>query len=358
MASSTFHPFSRLPTELRLKIWEAACFPFQQHYKALHYIELFDVDDYLTKVRQMKHKTQDIDSDHSSNKANSSAYNWNAGLWKACKESREVILRHLQIDDPIKVRLDFQEDNSRPVSPESEGHDVQLGYLCSHNNRREHRLVVRPSQDIFCIGGNNWESSSRSYDLLVMYTAKVTNDWHYVEVANVAFEFDPSWNANWPRGEFGISDMIKETSPRGMLAKALYHAVDHNTSPQLWILDKDTPWVRSPDQDLYTVYYDCEDAYVEVAWEDTRSDTTSEARWGLAREFIEHLSSLGQHDYNSYLFRGNESPWENCVYYLDAKEFVTKDVVKPLVRRGNEVKQFTDEDYYGLQNDNDDGTEE
>lgn len=97
MVSYTFHPFSRLLTELRLKIWEAACFPSQQHHKALHYFKLLDVDDYSTKVCQMKYETQDPDSDHCSNSAYPSVYIWDAGLWTACKESREVILRHLQL---------------------------------------------------------------------------------------------------------------------------------------------------------------------------------------------------------------------------------------------------------------------
>jgi hypothetical protein len=230
----------------------------------------------------MKHKTKDLDSDHCSNSANPSAYIWDAGLWTACKESREVILCHLQIDDPIKVRT--EEDSSWPVSRENERHDVQLGYIYSHSSSREHKLVVRPSQDIFCIRGNNWESSDGSYEFLEMVIPFVTNHWCSLQVSNLAFEFDPSWNANLPKGEFGLSTMIEENSPRGMLAKALYAAAAHNISPQLWIIDNTTPWFKNPDQDIHTVYYDCEDAYVEVACEDARSDTTRQACWGLAKD--------------------------------------------------------------------------
>jgi hypothetical protein len=74
---------------------------------------------------------------------------------------------------------------------------------------------------------------------------------------------------------------------------------------------------------------------------------------GPCQGFIKDLSSLGQHDYNSHRFRGYESPWENCVYYFDAEEFVAKEVVKLLVRQDNEVKQFTDEEHYDVQNDSD-----
>jgi hypothetical protein len=299
MVSSTFHLFSRLPTEIRLKIWDAACFPSQKHHKALHYVKLFDVDDYTANVCQMKHKAQEPDSDQYSNNANPSAYIWDAGLWTACKESREVILRHLQIDDPIKVRMGSQEDSSCLGSSENKGPDDQLGYLYSHDSSQEHKQVVRPSQDIFCIRGNNWESSGELYKFLTMWIPLVTNHWSSLEVFNVAFEFDPSWNANLPKGEFGPSTMIEENSPRGMLAKALYDAAAYNILPQLWIIDKNTLWLKDPDRDIHTVYYDCEDAYVQVAWEDACSDTTRQARWGLAREFIENLSSLGQHDYNS-----------------------------------------------------------
>ncbi|KAI6758436.1 hypothetical protein HG530_010676 [Fusarium avenaceum] len=340
MASSTFHPFSRLPTEVRLKIWEAACFPFQQHHKGLHYVELFDVDDYHTKMRQIKHKNQDLDSDHSSHSANPSAYIWDVGLWTACKESREVVHCHLKIDDPIKVRIDFQEDSSQPVSRVNDGNDVQFGYLYSHDSSQDHKLVVRLSQDMFCIRGNNWESPELSYEFLDMWIPLVTKDWCSLGVSNVAFEFDLSWNSNLPHC---LSDMIEENSPRGMLAKALYHAVDGYRSPQLWIIDNETPWLRSPDQDIHTVYYDCEDAYVEIDWEDTRIDTRRQAHQGLATRFMERLSYLGQDDYNSYRFRGELSPWENCVYYSNATESFAEDAVKLLVRRDNEVKQFTDE---------------
>lgn len=121
----------------------------------------------------------------------------------------------------------------------------------------------------------------------------VTNHWCSLEVSNVAFEYNLGWNANLPKGGFGLSMMVRENSLRGMLAKALYDAAGHNMSPQLWIIDNNTPWLRNTDQDIHAIYYDCEDAYVEAAWEDTRSDTTTQARWGLAREFIEDLISLG-----------------------------------------------------------------
>ncbi|KAH7245427.1 hypothetical protein BKA59DRAFT_544702 [Fusarium tricinctum] len=356
MASSTFHPFSRLPTELRLKIWEAACFPFQQHHKGLHYVELLTVGDYSTRMRQMKRKNQHLDSDHSSNSANPSAYIWDVGLWKACKESREVILRHLNIDNPIKVRTDIQEDSSRPVSRENDGNDVQLGYLYNRDNSQQHKLAVRPSQDIFCIRGGNWRPPEYSFEFTDIWIPLVNQAWYALKICNLAFEFDPSWNNNLSKSGFRLSEMIKENSPRGMFAKALYHTADGNTSPQLWIIDKSTPWLRSTDQDIHTVYYDCKHAYVEIAWEDTRSDTTKQARYGLASEFIEDLSFLGQDDYNSYRFRAEMSRLSNS--YLNTAEFDVKDAVKLLVRRDNEVKQFTDEDHYDVQNDSDYGTGE
>ncbi|KAJ4251513.1 hypothetical protein NW762_011500 [Fusarium torreyae] len=45
----------------------------------------------------------------------------------------------------------------------------------------------------------------------------------------------------------------------------------------LWLVDKGTKWVARAGQSLSTVYYDCDAEYVEVGWEDTRSDTRNPA---------------------------------------------------------------------------------
>ncbi|CVL05509.1 uncharacterized protein FPRN_14378 [Fusarium proliferatum] len=107
---TTFHSFPNLATELRLKIWKAACFPYAATKRGLHYINLESIGgneisgELITQMTAMEMKALHPDFQTSSNlqgvvgRANRSAYMWDAGLWKACRESREFISRHFKLN--------------------------------------------------------------------------------------------------------------------------------------------------------------------------------------------------------------------------------------------------------------------
>ena len=88
MDTSSFHKFSELPTELRLQIWETAC---SQIITAYYYCGLQYVDIY--------HHQAIVPTQVSLEKKNRSAYMFDTGLWKACKESKEVITKHTYLTE-------------------------------------------------------------------------------------------------------------------------------------------------------------------------------------------------------------------------------------------------------------------
>lgn len=94
MVTSAFHPFPGLPTELRLQIWQLAFCPFskadnrRRYQGGAHYFSSPPAstrhfqDPLLSTVLNIEHF-----EDHGACK---SAYRWDAGLFRACRESRNV----------------------------------------------------------------------------------------------------------------------------------------------------------------------------------------------------------------------------------------------------------------------------
>ncbi|RGP69399.1 hypothetical protein FLONG3_7795 [Fusarium longipes] len=73
----TFHLFTNLPTELRYKIWRHACLPFTKAKAGFSYIDLDVVENDWGKCSEFHYRDE--------------------GLWRACKESRDVIALHYQL---------------------------------------------------------------------------------------------------------------------------------------------------------------------------------------------------------------------------------------------------------------------
>ncbi|KAI7763759.1 hypothetical protein LZL87_011616 [Fusarium oxysporum] len=103
MSSPTFYPLPRLPTEIQLQIWKAACIvsaiPGYESYEqtGLHYVNVDTVKtggrDRLT-LRALDNN-QGPNGDEEVPNNNRSAYMWDGGLWGACKLSREVITEEI-----------------------------------------------------------------------------------------------------------------------------------------------------------------------------------------------------------------------------------------------------------------------
>ncbi|KAK7572967.1 hypothetical protein V3481_018152 [Fusarium oxysporum f. sp. vasinfectum] len=340
-----FRYFKRLPIELRLKIWEAACLPSTDADHGLHYVTLDvveegveDVDDeeYLENLVIFDADLEgydeefEVESDDTgyvtlralkrpceksseATNPNKSAYLWDAGLWLACKESRS-----------------YSKDFPSTIVP--------------FKKNEKWLPVVRPTHDIFCIDATKLKSLSRSlFGMKLLAPFLGTRTFTIKERWNIAFKFDHSWNNAFPSRE---NILKRENSPRGLLAHWVEILSEESVpAPNLWIIDDDVRWVARPGQVFETVYRDCEADYVQINWEATRDNTISLLKGAVAR----FMDSFG-------LVCDNEDMYDLQELGLEPMAFRVKDHIKLLVRRDNEMQDYMEEDN-GTDNETEDDTE-
>ena len=123
MSTQRFHCFANLPYELRRKIWQMAIRPANS---GVHHFSIFNSANdnnspsakfaILDNAQHSKFEykaaapraacTQTV---YSWTQGNPSSYLWDTGLWTACKESREIIMAHLNMRYWNKMRREFQQ---------------------------------------------------------------------------------------------------------------------------------------------------------------------------------------------------------------------------------------------------------
>lgn len=129
---------------------------------------------------------------------NESDYALDAGLWTACKESREVVKRHYKIEICKQERLKLLQSKGLS-SPEFEHLRVpRLGH-CRIKNE-DMSFLVYPLQDLICfhiadkqhIGSGLYADDVRHYRPYGLpFWAAVAG--HNDVVPQIAFEYDASW---------------------------------------------------------------------------------------------------------------------------------------------------------------------
>ncbi|KAJ3520946.1 hypothetical protein NM208_g13512 [Fusarium decemcellulare] len=309
--ASTFHQFSRLPAEVRLQIWEEACFPRQSC--GLHYATLDT-------------KTHFVTLDFP---GNGSAYSWDGGLWMACKESRAVLEKHhymkewkqSDLRDPTEYQYSKSWMESEKEAP---------GLLAVRNDHQEWHCVAYPARDIFCINAHNndWQSlmTWKSYGLSI--TVPFLEDTMSLYVDNVALEFDPSWNLDLPTYLYEFDD---RKSSLGFLARMLAEvARGDSRATNIWLIDNNARWRANSKRDLGPVVYDCDREYIEVDVDDIYIDEPYE-------DSINYFISRFGYDFD---YDDNWPPhyygstWES--------EFSARETIRLLVRRDNQMTKYLD----------------
>ncbi|KAJ4251512.1 hypothetical protein NW762_011499 [Fusarium torreyae] len=338
MAPSTFHPFSRLPAELRLQIWEAACFPSSRHHRGLHYIDV----SYFQRPEEPKENwVIPLEGQNSGCQSDSSAYLWDGGLWNTCKESREVIKCHTHIDDWLRIHQHLSPKGPLLMTCKGDwdgGEEaVPPGKLTFQKPDENWNLVVYPARDIFCVKTSDLKKLSMFHPMDLNVSSIRSGKSSTLWVQNIALEFDSSWNSSFPHRIFGS---CQEMSDRGLLAEMLLGLCrDYQVlASDLWIIDKTAHWVRNANRDLGTVYHDCDDEYVEVGLYDTRSESTGEGYYSDVTSFISNLGEWADRDLDA--FGRAYDPWIRAV--PNREPFKVAKSIRLLVRRSNEVSEVTD----------------
>ncbi|KAI8712660.1 2EXR domain-containing protein [Fusarium sp. LHS14.1] len=332
-----FHPFPRLPTELRLKIWETCLRPSQRHRPGLHYCTIGN-DKRLVPLSWGKFSR--LEKHGGASPDYRSACLWHAGLWAACKESRSVIMEHyqlkewneyLEIGPPKKSVPEYyyaDGGSRREILPPSmitvrEGHD-------------ESYLTVYPTRDIFCVTSDGcelafWSGERRNINHSLYYA---TTTSRRLGVQNFAIEFDHSWTRFFPDKIYTLKE---EKSARGYLARMLEGLAGCSFWTKLWLIDKHVRWSASPGKEVGPVFYDYDCEYVQINVSDTLPDPNSGTNESSVACFIRRLGELGDRDYTRRYMLAVDDEADPGFWASEPSPFLVKEWVRILVRRDNQV---------------------
>ncbi|TXB96642.1 hypothetical protein FocTR4_00011632 [Fusarium oxysporum f. sp. cubense] len=214
---------------------------------------------------------------------------YNGGLWRACEESREVILKHAHIDDWLRAQeqyfIKYRSGEEYQADLPGGEEAVHLALLTIAEGDQEWHLVAYPARDLI--------STALKYGVSCI-------------IKDFAIEFDQSWSINRPGNIYGLSE---ENSARGYLEKLLFDRAHHRNFDGLeniWLIDKGAMWSRHPHQyyctsdveglqeaptpehEIVAVYRGCDAEYVEVAWEQC-SHKTADGMAPSSKGFVEKL---------------------------------------------------------------------
>ncbi|KAF5630289.1 hypothetical protein F52700_7311 [Fusarium sp. NRRL 52700] len=235
MSSATFHPFSRLPTELQLQIWKEACAlpvipgrdSFEQ--RGVHYVNVdtVKVDGRDRLALRVLDKKEGSSGNESIPNNNRSAYMWDGGLWWACKLSRESI------------------------TEETKSNRLRLSDYSQSDFERAATLT-------------NWKSlPQRFQDCNTALPSFDPLSSSTVPNCSLAIEFDSNWTVDLPET---LEELKAENSARGLVATWMESvACGWVKVPELYLIDKDTLFVAKERSNC--VYHNCDGEYVHMHYD-------------------------------------------------------------------------------------------
>lgn len=225
-----FHLFTDLPKELRDEIWDMA---IRDDKAAVHFFTIYDDywdSDSVVNPAMKVHAARDPDitwtnigfaaprprgSDQLSwTEGNVSTYMADSGLWTACHESRERMLRHFRPSETSpqlskRMKVDWETADricNRPTA------SVNMEFIRDNGERQY--LTIRPSTDLICLQlpkNSNIEWSSRGHwediERFPLFRWHIHEPrgrkWSSSCIAHVAVEYDPAWENYDPRTSYG-----------------------------------------------------------------------------------------------------------------------------------------------------------
>ena len=274
------HPFPNLPYQLRLLIWEAACLEHCQRRRGFHYV---------TDVSNGVVSPLDYNWDESKPK-NRSMYLWDAGLWTACRESREVVFRHWgkqprPTNDYEKGLCQSEEEINLircRIGPDEKDHaDWGFFVLPSRIDHEHWRQIVHLCNDIFCITTDDWESLNH-----------YGRGWGFPPESMV-LEFDPSWNEAFAKRPRDSPDKNFSGS-LNFLIKLLYHKASETIDYKTKIIDRHAEW-SSRHPPIGPTFHGCDGEYIEMPlqnWKKWQRCSIRLAEGSALLDFFHCLESL------------------------------------------------------------------
>jgi 2EXR family protein len=255
-----FPSFPKLPFHVREQIWEDAI--FTDRISRVHYYMLYNIDD--KGVRHSEIQTGpgiitrqppaiDVKQDEAEESKDSDVLNWSiqaetsitqrpgniawaranrfrchwdGGLRTACSESRFIYLRVFEKLVP---------------------HHGQLSLARARDGNDEVQIHVNTLEDILCLSfsPDDFKAAAAGLQWDVLLASTPFFRLGAIDVVNIAFEFDPSWNEGLP--DLGIPEMPYEASPRGLCAKAVMAWANGELprKTRIWLIDR--TWKAPPE---------------------------------------------------------------------------------------------------------------
>ncbi|OTA84694.1 hypothetical protein M434DRAFT_16325 [Hypoxylon sp. CO27-5] len=311
----TFHAFCRLPRELRVMIWKLA---IRSNSPGIHFFRYYDNtkekrldNDYAVaiparswdtyRVTVPKWVPRYIDANWNGRFGkgviaswicnNPSTYLIDGALWTTCRESRLVMERQFDIQKWKAVQQGRQAAPGQQTEEWLHGEErmSSTGYFMSDDSTYRY-FVVFPHQDLFCIQPYNFQTTAHS---LVDYYFRIGSSYNgFKGFKNIAFEFDPAWEAVEQSPGLEEQDIIKY----------IYGALrfDHELET-FWLIDYSikrrhhVPTEKQAARPDGMVFYGSDCRFVEVArddvkdypWEGVLDDEEKYAKLGvLACEYF------------------------------------------------------------------------
>jgi hypothetical protein len=296
-------------------------------------------------------------------KVNRSAYLIDGGLWRACKESREVIAKYTHFEDWVRIQKRSIDDLKYYLKYNRSGgnESPHPAFINTCEGEEECRMLVYPTNDIFCLQLSNCidlKELGFYPDIHMPLNLYKRNDrenddenddengyrwpiYQRLNLKNVAFEFDSSWLVDLPDSKY---ELLDEKSARGYLAslldqRAYNYRYDCKRGEWIWIVDKEAKWLNIVDEDEHhdnadkhhdTVYRDCDEEYILIHEYDFPKRVLCGRAGTSADTFLMKIGSMGIGDY--YHDWGT-----NEIYSPYGPEPIK--MVMILVRQDNEVKE-------------------
>ncbi|KAF5989762.1 hypothetical protein FBULB1_607 [Fusarium bulbicola] len=323
----SFRPFPKLPAELRIQIWDAACLSYDLYSPrgiGMHYIDVDPSADGNTLWACHKSTADAVDGDdHSACLVHA--------LLTACKESGDAVSRYLN---------DFRYGY---MSLPSAGLPVR-------ENGRVWHAPVCPAKDIFCIKSQTWKWKAldgNDTPWRVAIPRVSSTGPQNVYIGKIAFEFDLTWNIDL-RGNY--YDLASENSARGSFSRFFYSAFfKYTTEPGVYLIEKSGQWTSyissdHIDESSYCTDYDTDYSLVQPYYRffGCKNWHESDGAFANVRRFIDKLEELYEvcepgrpntkHDhYVEWQWVRPDYKSSDCILYIARWDKEIKDCVGPQV---------------------------
>lgn len=221
-----FHPFNDLPKELRDSIWDMA---IRKDEPAAHLFTMYDAKkdhDSVIDPTKKVHVTGDLELTSwpylisfytglaaprnlrngrlSWTDGNTSTYLEDSGLWTACHESRERMLRHFKPSETSPQASRCRQSNQSTIWDIRAKPNASVNMEFTRDNGERQYLTIRPSTDLICLqvpknsklsfGPDDFDWRDTGEFPLFRWRGDDSYYSYCSDIKNVAVEYDPAWD--------------------------------------------------------------------------------------------------------------------------------------------------------------------